>query len=143
MIPVGQFDGHMEQSFMGRFGKFVQPIFEPAGFDWKITVGVLAAFPAREVIVATLSVIYSVEEEDEKGLIGRLQHAEWPDGSPVFTLPVALSLLIFFAFCMQCGSTVAVIAREASWKWAVFAFVYMTGLAWVGAVATYQIGRVL
>ena len=134
---------YMEQSLMGRFGKFVQPAFAPAGFDWKITVGVLAAFPAREVIVSTLGVIYSVEEEDDAGMKGRLQNATWPDGRKVFTLPAVLSILIFFAFCLQCGSTVAVIARESGWKWAWFAFVYMTGLAWVGAVLTYQIGSAL
>jgi ferrous iron transport protein B len=69
--------------------------------------------------------------------------AAWPDGRPVFTAAMAVAVMVFFAFCLQCGSTVAVMAREASWKWAGFAFVYMTTLAWVGAVATYQVGRAI
>jgi ferrous iron transport protein B len=122
---------YLEQSLMGRFGKAVQPVFAPAGFDWKMTVGVLAAFPAREVIVSTLGILYAADEE---ALHDRIQ------AQPAYTLPVALAVMVFFAFCLQCGSTVAVMAREAGWRWATFAFVYMTGLAWVGAVAVYQVG---
>jgi ferrous iron transport protein B len=133
---------YLEQSFMGRFGKFVQPAFAPAGFDWKITVGVLAAFPAREVIVSTLGIIYAVEEKDDAGLKERMAAARWPDGRPVYTPVVAVAVMVFFAFCLQCGSTVAMIAREAGWRWASFAFVYMTGLAWLGAVAVYQVGSI-
>lgn len=133
---------YLEQSYMGRLGKAVQPVFAPAGFDWKITVAVLAAFPAREVVVSTLGIIYAVESEDDDTLLReKLAAATWPDGKPVFTGAVALAVMVFFALCLQCGSTVAVMAREAGWKWAGFAFAYMTGLAWAGAVATYQIGR--
>jgi ferrous iron transport protein B len=96
-----------------------------------MTVGVLAAFPAREVIVSTLGILYAADEE---ALHDRIQ------AQPAYTLPVALAVMVFFAFCLQCGSTVAVMAREAGWRWATFAFVYMTGLAWVGAVAVYQVG---
>ncbi len=132
---------YLEQSFLGRFGKTVQPVFAPAGFDWKITVALIAAFPAREVVVSTLGIIYAVEEDGEnRGLRERMARAAWPDGRPVFTPVVATAIMVFFAFCLQCGSTVAVMARESGWKWAGFAFAYMTILAWVGAVAVYQAG---
>jgi len=129
----------LEQSVLGRFGKAVQPVFAPAGFDWKTTVAVLAAFPAREVVVSTLGILYSVEEGGS--LNKEMAQAKWPDGRAVFTPAMAAAVMVFFAFCLQCGSTMAVMAREASWKWAGFAFVYMTTLAWIAAVATYQIGR--
>jgi len=136
---------YLEQSYMGRFGKTVQPVFAPAGFDWKITVGVLAAFPAREVIVSTLGIIYSVEGDDDAAVVAlksKMAAATWPDGRPVYTPAVAVAIMVFFAFCLQCGSTVAVMAKEAGWKWAAFAFVYMTALAWVGAVVAFQVGKV-
>jgi ferrous iron transport protein B len=132
----------LERSFLGRFGQAVQPAFAPAGFDWKTTVAVLAAFPAREVVVSTLGILYSAEaDEENKALRQQMSAAAWPDGKPVYTPAVAAAVMVFFAFCLQCGSTVAIMARESSWKWAGFAFAYMTTLAWVGAVATYQIGR--
>lgn len=125
----------LQDSYLGRAGKAVQPAFAPAGFDWKLTIGVLAAFPARELIVPTLGILYAVEEEDEAGLQEKLATS--------YTGPVAAAVMVFIAFCLQCGSTVAVMAREAGWRWAGFAFSYMTALAWAGAVATYQIGRAL
>jgi ferrous iron transport protein B len=144
---------YLEQSYIGRAGQAVQPLFAPAGFDWKITVGVLASFPAREVIVSTLGILYHVGEEplapggDAAGeppgsdpLAERMTEARWDDGRPVFTIPVALSIMVFFALCSQCAATLAIVARESSWRWAVFMFCYMTALAWIGAVATYQIG---
>jgi ferrous iron transport protein B len=126
----------LERSFLGTFGKAVQPAFAPAGFDWKTTVAVLAAFPAREVVVSTLGILYSAEDDEEN-----VKLKEQMIASKTFTVATAAAVMVFFAFCMQCGSTVAIMARESSWKWAGFAFVYMTTLAWVGAVATYQIGR--
>jgi len=138
----------LEKSFLGRFGQAVQPAFGPAGFDWRTTVAVLAAFPAREVVVSTLGILYSVEEDKEKekehkALRQQMSAATWPDGKPVYTPAVAAAVMVFFAFCLQCGSTVAIMAREPSWKWAGFAFAYMTTLAWIGAVATYQVGRAI
>ena len=138
---------YIEQSYLARAGRALQPIFAPAGFDWKITVGVLASFPAREVIVATLGTIYGLggEVDEESGdLRSALTREFWTDGPlaghPVFTVPVALAIMVFFALCLQCGATVAVMAKEANWGWAIFGFVYMTALAWVGAVLTYQVG---
>lgn len=139
---------YIENSYMGRMGKAMQPIFDPAGFDWKITVGVVASFPAREVIIATLGITYSLgaeHDEDSEPLRERMLNERWPEGTaragqPVFTIPVACAIMVFFALCLQCGATVAVVARESSLGWAIFAFVYMTVLAWSGAVVTYQIG---
>ena len=135
----------IEASYLGRLGKAVQPVFALAGYDWKITVGILASFPAREVIVSTLGILYNLEEgerEETDILRERLRVAEWPDGRPVFTPAVAVSIMVFFALCMQCGSTVAVIAREIGWRWATFSFVYMTALAWVASVLVFQMGQI-
>jgi len=141
---------YVEQSMLGRAGKFVQPVFAPAGFDWKITVSVLAAFPAREVVVSTLGIIYRLggdTDEESTGLRDAVVNAKWSEGAragqPVFTPLVAFALMVFFALCSQCGSTLAVIARETSWRWAVVSFLYMTTLAWLGAVAVYQVGSLL
>lgn len=138
---------YIGQSYMGRAGKFMQPLFAPAGFDWRITVAVLASFPAREVVVTTLGVIYSLggDVDEESGSLRQiLEKATWTEGpllgQRLFTLPTALSLMVFFALCMQCGSTVIVLARQLSWRWAAFSFCSLTVIAWVLAVAVYQIG---
>ena len=140
---------YIEQSYLGRFGKTVQPVFDPAGFDWKITVGVLSSFPAREVIIATMGIIYNLGADVDEGsddLRSVLQKEKWTSGSregqPVYTLPVVLGIMVFFALCMQCGATVAVIARELNWRWAAFSFFGMTALAWLSAVLIYQISSV-
>ncbi len=141
---------YIEQSYLGRFGKAVQPIFDPAGFDWKITVGVLSSFPAREVIIATMGIIYNLGADVDEGsddLRSVLQNEKWTSGprmgEPVYTLPVVLGIMVFFALCMQCGATVAIIARELNWRWAAFSFFGMTTLAWVTAVLIYQISKLL
>jgi ferrous iron transport protein B len=140
----------LDQSFLGRFGHIIEPVVRPLGWDWKIGVGVIASFPAREVIIATLGTIYSLgpdvefnEDDNQKyeALQDQLRSSTWPDGSPVFTLPVAVSIMVFFALCAQCASTLLVIRRETnSWGWAIFTFVYMTGLAYVAALICYQVG---
>jgi ferrous iron transport protein B len=134
----------LEQSLLGRAGKALEPAFIPLGWDWRIGIGVLASFPAREVIISTLGTIYSLGSDvDEKnqGLHRALRSAAWPDGRPVYTIPVALSVMVFFALCAQCASTLMIIRRETnSWFWPTFTFVYMTALAYLGALATYQIG---
>jgi ferrous iron transport protein B len=139
---------YIEQSYLGRFGKAVQPVFDPAGFDWKITVGVLSSFPAREVIIATMGIIYNLGADVDEGsddLRSVLQKEKWTsgprEGQPVYTLPVVLGIMVFFALCMQCGATVAIIARELNWRWAAFSFFGMTALAWLSAVLIYQISR--
>ncbi len=138
---------YLEQSYLARAGRALQPVFDPAGFDWKITVGVLASFPAREVIISTLGTIYGVGHHADEGsddLRSALTRDFWTHGPraghPVFTVPVALAVMVFFALCLQCGATVAVMAKEAGWRWALFGFAYMTALAWLGAVLTFQLG---
>ncbi|EMI21196.1 ferrous iron transport protein B:Small GTP-binding protein [Rhodopirellula maiorica SM1] len=134
----------LENSALGQIGHVIAPVVKPLGWDWRIGVGAVASFPAREVIIATLGTIYSlggdVDEEDD-GLMSALRASKWPDGSPVFTVPVALSIMVFFALCAQCVSTLLVIKRETnSWFWPVLSFSYMTVLAYFGAMLTYQVG---
>jgi ferrous iron transport protein B len=132
-------------SYLGRFGKALEPAFKPLGWDWRVTTASLASFPAREVIVGVLGILFDLGEvDDEKTdtLKQQLQNATWEDGSgrKLFTLATALSVMVFFALCCQCASTLAVIRRETnSWGWPIFTFTYMTVLAYVAALATYQI----
>lgn len=137
----------LTNSFLGRAGQMIEPAVKPAGWDWRIGVGVIASFPAREIIVATLGTIYSLGADvadDPPTLIEALRAATWPDGRPVYTLPVAVSIMVFFALCAQCAATLMVIRRETnSWFWPVFAFTYMTLLAYAAAVFVYQIGTAL
>jgi ferrous iron transport protein B len=136
-------------SYLGRAGHFIEPAVKPLGWDWRLGCAVIASFPAREVVVGTLGVIYDLGEDvdldDDDGRTAmerKLQEATW-DGTnqKVFTIPVALSVMVFFALCAQCAATLAVIKRETrSWGWPLFTFAYMTGLAYVVALLTYQIG---
>ncbi|MCG8652804.1 MAG: ferrous iron transport protein B [Pirellulales bacterium] len=132
----------LENSLLGRAGHAIEPAVKPLGWDWKIGVGAVASFPAREVIIATLGTIYSLGgDAEEEGIIGAIRQSTWPDGSPVYTVPVALSIMVFFALCAQCVSTLLVIRRETnSWFWPTLSFTYMTVLAYLGALLTYQIG---
>ncbi|MCC6124405.1 MAG: ferrous iron transporter B [Pirellulales bacterium] len=138
---------YQRDSILGRAGRFIEPAVKPLGWDWRIGCAVLASFPAREVVVATLGVIFNAGEDDDPNsdnaaLKERLHAAAWPDdGRPLFTLPTALSVLVFFALCAQCAATLAVIRRETnSWRWPAFTFGYMTALAYIGALVTYQLG---
>lgn len=135
----------IESSFLGSAGHFIEPAVKPLGWDWKIGVAVIASFPAREVIIATLGTIYSLgseQDEESQGLQEQMQLAEWPDGKPVFNLATALSIMVFFALCAQCSATLMTIRRETnSWRWPIFSFAYMTTLAYIGAWLTYQCFR--
>ena len=135
---------HLEQSWLGRFGKTVEPLFAPLGWDWRVSAAVIASFPAREVVIAALGTIYAVgadTSEDDPGLITRLRNSRHDDGSRVFTLPMALGLMVFYAFCLQCAATVATIWRETnSWHWPLFAWSYMTTLGYLGAMLCFQVG---
>jgi ferrous iron transport protein B len=122
-------------------GRAVEPVVKPLGWDWRIGSAAIASFPAREVVVATLGTIFNLSDADEEseGLRDALQSATWPDGRPLFTLPVALSIMVFFALCAQCSSTLVMIGRETrSWLWPVFSFVSMTAIAYVAAFAVYH-----
>lgn len=151
---------YSEQSVLARAGKLIAPVFEPAGFDWRTTVGVLAAFPARELIIPTLGILYGAgdvdpgsfdlasldapDESHDAGLQGRLRSARHEDGRPVWTGLTALSVMVFFALCSQCMATLGAIRRETrSWRWPLFVFSYMTGLAWIMATLVHQVGQAL
>ena len=133
-----------QNSYLGQFGKTIEPVFRPAGFDWRLTTAVLAAFPAREVVVSAMGIIFDLGgdvDESSKDLRSGIARATWPDGRPLITIWTAISLMVFFALCCQCMATLAAIKRETgTWKWAAFAFTYMTVLAYVFAVGIYQIG---
>ena len=137
----------LEQSYAGRLGRAFEPAIEPLGFDWKIGIGLIGAFAAREVFVSTMAVVYGLEDDaDEHSplLRERIAAQTWPDGRRVFTPLVCLSLMVFFALACQCMSTLAAVKRETGgWRWPTFLFVYMTVLAWVSSFAVYQGGRLL
>ncbi|MGV3615001.1 MAG: ferrous iron transport protein B [Fimbriimonas sp.] len=137
----------LAQSALGRAGKAIEPVFVPAGFDWRITTSILAAFPARETVVPSLNIIFSLggEVDEESGALNKaLNEAKWPDGRPLFTPWTAAGLMAFFALCAQCMATLAAVRRETnSWKWPLFMFGYMTGLAYIVAVVINQIGLAL
>ncbi len=141
----------LRQSFLGQAGRFIEPVVKPLGWDWRIGCAAVASFPAREVVLGVLGVIYNLgdvdpgEEEGEGMLIRQLRSATW-DGTDrkVFTLPVALSIMVFFALCAQCASTLVIIGKEtASWVWPLVSFTYMTALAWIGAFCVFQLGTTL
>lgn len=133
----------LRNSFAGRLGRSVEPVFRPLGFDWKINIGVLSSFAAREVIVSTLAIVYGIGEdaaEDETTLVETLRSQKRADGSPVYTNATCLSLLVFYVLAMQCLPTQVVTRRETgSWKWAILQLVYMTVLAYVSALIVYQV----
>ncbi len=137
----------LERSFAGRLGKAMEPAIRPLGYDWKIGVGLVGAFAAREVFVSTMGLVYGIgEEADEESaaLRDRIRAETHTDGSPVYTPLVGLSIMVFFALAMQCLSTLAVLKKETEgWRWPAFVFIYMTALAWVAAFGVYQGGRLL
>ena len=135
----------MEQSWLGRIGRTIEPVFKPLGWDWRVSSAVVAGFPAREVVVAVMGTIYAVgSEADDKSLSEKLRAAKWPDGRLIFTLPMVFGLLVFYAWCLQCAATLATIRRETnSWRWPIFAWTYMTSIGYVGALVIYQVGSTL
>ncbi len=138
----------LEHSYLGRTGKLIEPLVTPLGWDWRIGSAAIASFPAREVIVSTMGVIFGLgadTDEESDSLKSSLASATWEGTDrPLFTLPVALSIMVFFALCAQCVSTLAVIRRETnSYRWPIFTFTYMTILAYVAALLTFQISNQL
>lgn len=137
----------LENSFAGRAGKLIEPAIAPLGYDWKIGIGLIGSFAAREVFNSTMGVVYAVESEDDENLAplrDKLAAERRPDGRAVYTPLVCISLLVFYVFAMQCVSTIAIVKRETgSWKWALFQLGYMTGTAYVLSLLIFQIGSAL
>jgi ferrous iron transport protein B len=132
----------LENSFAGIVGKFIEPAIAPLGYDWKIGIALITSFAAREVFVGTIATIYSLGTTDDPTTIkDKLASEVNPDtGRPRFTMAVGLSLLVFYTLAMQCMSTIAVVKRETKgWKWPLVQLAYMTGLAYLGAFAVYQL----
>ncbi|MEM1024791.1 MAG: ferrous iron transport protein B [Myxococcota bacterium] len=136
----------VEQSFAGQLGQMIEPVIEPLGYDWRIGVGLLASFAAREVFVSTMALVYGVDTEDaeDEGLRDSLRKARHSDGRLVYTPLVGLSLMVFFLFAAQCMSTIAIIRRETgTWRWPLFCMLYMNALAWLASLLVYQGGRLI
>ena len=137
----------LEQSYGGRMGKAIEPLIAPLGYDWKIGVGLVGSFAAREVFVSTMGVLYGIGEgadETNISLREHLQAERRPDGTPVWTPLTGISLMVFFALSAQCLSTLAVVRRESrTWRWPVLMFVYMTTIAWVASAAVMVVGGLL
>ncbi len=131
----------LQSSYAGIFGKVIEPVIAPLGYDWKIGIALIASFAAREVFVGTISTIYSIgADAQDKTIKERLRNEKKPNGEPVFTVATSMSLLVFYVFAMMCMSTLAVVYRETkSWKWPLIQFVYMTALAYVSAWGVFQV----
>ncbi|MBP6704295.1 MAG: ferrous iron transport protein B [Vicinamibacteria bacterium] len=136
----------LRESVAGRLGHVLEPALEPLGFDWRIGIGILGAFAAREVFVSTLGIVFDIADADEsnESLRQALKHATWPDGRRLLTPLSGVCLMVFFVLACQCMSTLGVVARESrSWKWPLFLFSYMTVLAYVVTLILYQTGQAL
>ena len=139
----------LRHSFAGRLGRLIEPLIKPLGFDWKIGIGIVSSFAAREVFVSTMSLVYNVGDSDDsdattQSLAQTLREQTHPDGTPVYTTLVAITLMVFYVFALQCVSTVVIVRRETnSWKWPFFQWLYMGLLAWTLAFITCQSGHLL
>ncbi len=141
-----EFENHvasvkLENSYIGMMGKGIEPIVRPLGYDWKIGIAIVSSFAAREVFVGTLATIYSVGSDEEKTIKDRMAAETNPIlGGPLFNFASGISLLLFYAFAMQCMSTLAIVKRETnSWKWPALQLVAMSGIAYVAALAAFQL----
>ncbi|MCK6501011.1 MAG: ferrous iron transporter B [Nitrospira sp.] len=137
----------LQGSIAGFLGRTIEPLIEPLGFDWKIGIGIVSSFAAREVFVSTMSTVYSVGGSDEseeatQSLVTVLRNQRREDGRPLYTPLTGVTLMVFYVFALQCVSTIAVVRRETNgWYWPLFQWTYMTALAWALAFITYQGGR--
>ena len=131
----------LENSYLAKIGRQMEPAIAPLGYDWKMGVGILSSFAAREVFVGTMSTLYSLDDEaEEQTVIEKMKADVKPNGEKVFNFATGISILIFYAFAMQCISTIAVVYRETkSWKWTVIQLVFMSGLAYFVSMIAYQI----
>jgi ferrous iron transport protein B len=134
----------LRYSIAGRMGHVLEPVIKPLGYDWKMGIGLVGAFAAREVFVSTMAITYGAGSEDEtQPLAQAMQQDRYANGKPVWTPLVAVSLLVWFVLAMQCMSTLAIVKRETGgWKWPLFMLAYMNVLAYVVALGVFQIGRI-
>jgi ferrous iron transport protein B len=141
-INVQKQTAKLENSYAGILGKTIEPVIAPLGYDWKIGIALITSFAAREVFVGTMATLFSVENDKQNNtrLQDKMKAAVRPGGQPLFTLASGISLMIFYAFAMQCMSTLAVVRRETqSWKWPLIQLIYMTGLAYLMSLIAYQL----
>ena len=132
---------HQKNSYIGTIGQTIQPVLSPLGFDWKMSVSLLTGMAAKEVVVSTLSVLYTGEEEDAQALSERIKQDLDEEGNPVFTPLIALSLMLFVLIYFPCIATISAIVNESgSWKWGIFVIVYTCVLAWIVSFVVYQTG---
>ena len=132
----------LEQSYIGKAGKWIEPVIQPLGYNWQIGISLITSFMAREVFVGAMATIYSVGEtfESDQTLLERMSYQSNGQGRPVYTLATGVSLMLFYAFAMQCMSTLAVVRRETkSWKWPIIQLVYMTTLAYISALISFNL----
>lgn len=144
--PAATSDVKIAYSFAGQAGHLLEPVIKPLGFDWRVGIGLITSFAAREVFVSSMGVIFGVEgsEDDTTPLRDALKNATWPDGAALFTPLVCFTLMVYYVFAMQCMSTVAIVKRETnSWRWPLFQIGYLTGTAWLVCLIIYQSGRAL
>ncbi|MEG2335737.1 nucleoside recognition domain-containing protein, partial [Chryseobacterium sp.] len=134
-------DVELDHSYLARMGKAIEPAIAPLGYDWKMGVGILTSFVAREVFVGTMSTLYSLDDDAPEGkVIDKMRNDTKPNGEKVFSFATGISVLLFYAFAMQCASTVAIVYKETkSWKWTGFQLAMMTGLAYFVSLIAYQI----
>ncbi|MBP6630169.1 MAG: ferrous iron transporter B [Kofleriaceae bacterium] len=146
-LESAQSAAQLRHSYAGRLGRGLEPAIEPLGFDWKIGIGIIGAFAAREVFVSTMGVVYAAgadADEESTTLRQALRDERTPAGARAYTPLTGLSLMIFFALACQCMSTLAAVKREtATWRWPLFLFAYMTALAWIVSFLVFQVGRLL
>ncbi|MCC6145872.1 MAG: ferrous iron transporter B [Candidatus Hydrogenedentes bacterium] len=138
-VDAAEAGAYLRGSYLGQAGHLIEPIFTPLGWDWRIATATIASFPAREIILANLATLFNRGAEDESSLKDALRTATHEDGTPLFSVAVALSVMVFFALCCQCAATLAIIKRETGkWRWPALTFGYMTGIAYVAALLTYH-----
>src|SRR5690606_12152957 len=132
----------LEYSFLGTMGRFIEPVIEPLGYDWKMGIGLISSFAAREVFVGTMATVYSLGgTDDELTIRGRMAAEINPNtGKPAYNFASGISLLLFYAFAMQCMSTIAIVRKETnSWRWTLIQLAFMTGVAYIASLIAYQL----
>ncbi len=136
----------LKKSFAGMAGVALEPVIKPLGFDWRIGIGLVGSFAAREVFVSTMNIVFNIEKtsKETNSLQDAFRKATWPDGRLLFTPLVCISIMVFYVFAMQCISTIAIVRRETnSWRWPLFQLLYMTGLAYLASLVVFQGGHLL